>query len=520
MTTALMTFIEKQTEKDKEFSFATWFKDINFEKEKVLWISVSPYQFNQFDENCSSYWIGDLEKNQNETRMDIFGYRKNFTLSQFLSIVLSDNKPVFEHIKNNTPTIQQFFSEFLFFKSKNKEKDFEKLRKKILSIQMFADWFIEKISVNPKLYFSTHPCKFSHPSAETTPIIAESKDNPYGYLTGTSIHSQLDVFGNGALISLSRFLAIVLSDNQTVFEHIQAGSPLIQAFFKAQNLDFADIQEKVLAIPKTIKTKQTDQFVKQVYFPIGNGEYHLLSLLTPSGLIAQLKQHIDEMKFSQETKNAKECRRENKYHETGFSEIYSLAVMVYGGNHPHNITAINRDITKTEKKGNKSIHTGPYLLPSMPPDFLQRKVRLPKNDFFTQSIYPKMFASQIKELTRLFKADVNNKKIRQGIENIMKYWVNEILFEAYKIRQYQIAWTQSEYYQELTLTQKIWLDDFYQEKRDDEWLNNISEEIARYVINTYLSTNERQLVLGDTELLWLKQLTLEQAKSSLQKGKM
>lgn len=374
---------------------------------------------------------------------------------------------------------------------------------------VFADWLAKNIGKKNSLYFSTHPCKFSHPSAETTPIIAESKDNPYGYLTGTSINSQLDVFGNGALISLSRFLAIVLSDNQTVFEHIQAGSPLIQAFFKAQNLDFADIQEKVLAIPKTIKTQQTDQFVKQVYFPIGNGEYHLLSLLTPSGLIAQLKQHIDEMKFSQETKNAKECRKEKKYHETGFSEIYHLAMMNYGGTKAQNISALNQNNVGKA-----------YLLPSVPPDFLQRKVRLPKNDFFTQSIYPKMFVSQIKELTRLFKADVNNKKIRQGIENIMKYWVNEILFEAYKIRQYQTSWTQNEYYQELALTQKIWLDDFYQEKRDDEWLNNISEEIARYVINTYSSANERQLVLGDTELLWLKQLTLEQAKSSLQKGKM
>lgn len=371
----------------------------------------------------------------------------------------------------------------------------------------FADWFLPIIQKNKSLWISTHPCKFSHPSAETTPIIAEPKTNQQGYLFGTGVQSQIDVFGNGALITLSRFLALVLADGKTVFEHIKAGTTDIRTFFSQQNLDFDKIQQAILAIPKNTEEVQTSDLVKQVYFPVGNGEYHLLSLLTPSGLINQLKQHIDNMSFSDDSKNAKECRKKNEYHESGFADIYNLTVTAYGGTKPQNISALNQN------------HAGrAYLLPSMPPTFTKRNVRLPSKNFFTQSLYIKQFEPVIQELNRFLQSDINNYKIRQAIENIVIYWIDMILREVYNIRKTAPNWTQQPYYEMLPTTHKILLDDIYHEQRDDDWQTNIAKEIARYMLATYHHLTDNKLVLGDAEFRWFTDLVAQQVQQSLQHG--
>lgn len=76
-----------------------------------------------------------------------------------------------------------------------------------------------------------------------------------------------------------------------------------------------------MKIKATDNSIRTDHLVKQVYFPVSEANYHLLSILTPSGLITRLKQSIDVMRFSEETKQAKESRKKNEHHEVGYSDI-------------------------------------------------------------------------------------------------------------------------------------------------------------------------------------------------------
>ena len=96
--------------------------------------------------------------------------------------------------------------------------------------------------------------------------------------------------------------------------------------------------------------------MKQVYFPVGEAQYHLLSILTPSGLITRLKQSVDAMRFSEETKQAKESRKKNEHHEVGYSDIFDLTVTGYGGTQPQNVSVLN-----SQNAGRA------YLLPSCPP---------------------------------------------------------------------------------------------------------------------------------------------------------
>uniref|UniRef100_UPI003F5867E3 type I-F CRISPR-associated protein Csy1 n=1 Tax=Vibrio cholerae TaxID=666 RepID=UPI003F5867E3 len=67
---------------------------------------------------------------------------------------------------------------------------------------------------------------------------------------------------------------------------------------------------------------ETDRFVKQVYFPIGFELYHQLSLLTPAGLVFNMKAKIDWITSrSPQAYSGKKARRNNDYHELGYKTL-------------------------------------------------------------------------------------------------------------------------------------------------------------------------------------------------------
>ena len=70
----------------------------------------------------------------------------------------------------------------------------------------------------------------------------------------------------------------------------------------------------------------TDERIKQVYFPV-EGDYHLLSILTPSALLYELKNRINEIRFGEEAKQAREAKKKNLFHPSGFGDIYNLTTI-------------------------------------------------------------------------------------------------------------------------------------------------------------------------------------------------
>ena len=83
--------------------------------------------------------------------------------------------------------------------------------------------------------------------------------------------------------------------------------------------------------------------------------YHLLSVLSPSNLMFKLKERIN-LRFSDEAKTAREARKNNKYHQDGYSEVFNISVIGFGGTKPQNISVLNN------QNGGTS-----YLLLSVPP---------------------------------------------------------------------------------------------------------------------------------------------------------
>lgn len=364
------------------------------------------------------------------------------------------------------------------------------------------EWLPEAAKRVIQLSMVSHPSKFSHPSAKTSSVIAQAQPANDGYLRSGNVDYPLDVFGNAAAMDVFKFLSLTLTEGQTILEGLEQEHQVLKQWISDSSLDFNSLRSTFLLIKPSEQAARTDRLVKQVYFPIEKDTYHLLSILTPSGLITRLKKQIDAMRFSDATKQAKEQRKNNQLDDVGYSDIYDLTVTAYGGTQPQNVSVLN-----SQNAGRA------YLLPSMPPVFEKRKVRLPSRDFFSQCLYRKQFQIQFADLHKQMRLDldgsgqrVNNIHIRRKIKRIIQDIIQDILYIAFCIRKNDNGWSEAAHYQNLFLAQRIWLDDFYLEQREvnDEWRDEISRQIAKWILHGYENVIANASMLGTGELIEVK----------------
>ena len=412
-----------------------------------------------------------------------------------------------------TESIQNFLNERkeLWLKDRLKKAENDSV---ILELQGQADdkfslkeWLPDAVKRVTQLSMVSHPSKFSHPSAKTSSVIAQAKQDNDGYLRSGNVSYPLDVFGNAAAMDVFKFLSLPLTEKLTVLDGFERQEESLKTLLVGSNLDFETLGTEFLKIKATDNSVKTDHLVKQVYFPIEQAEYHLLSILTPSGLITRLKQSIDTMRFSEETKQAKELRRKNEYHEIGYADIFDLTITAYGGTQPQNVSVLN-----SQNAGRA------YLLSSCPPVLEKRAIRLPKTDFFAQCLYRKNYQESFIQLHKFMQLDLNNDDIRTAIRNIIQFVIDQILVLASKTREYSTeGWSNQDYYASLPKLQRIWLDKIYQTERNEEsdWRDELSREIARWILRSYEKVISEAYKLGTGEILDVKQRvekSLQQAK--------
>ncbi len=412
-----------------------------------------------------------------------------------------------------TESIQTFLNErkelWLKDRVKKAENDTE-----VAELQQQADdkfslqeWLPDAAKRVSQLSMVSHPSKFSHPSAKTSSVIAQVKSAQDGYLRSGNVHYPLDVFGNAAAMDVYKFLSLSLTEDSTVLMGFEKDDQDLKHLIEKSSLDFASLKQAFLVIKNDDASSKTDHLVKQIYFPLENHEYHLLSILTPSGLITRLKQSIDQLRFSDATKEAKERRKKNEHDAEGYADIFDLTITAYGGTQPQNVSVLN-----SQNAGRA------YLLSSCPPVLEKRTVRLPKTDFFAQCLYRKNFQDSFIQLHKFMQLDLNNIDIRTAIRNIIQFVIDQVLLQGFKIREYYPeGWSQQDYYSGLPKLQRVWLDQIYAMQREDdsEWRNELSEDIARWILRSYEKVINDAFKLGTGEINEVKQRvekSLQQAK--------
>ena len=404
------------------------------------------------------------------------------------------------------PNIQNFLNErkemWLKKKIKAKTSEEEKAVFGQEAGELFSlfTWLPNAAKRAKQLSLVSHPSKFTHPSAKTSSIIATADNKPDGYLRTGNVEVELDVFGNAAAMDVYKFLSIVLNDGQTVLQHLAQQTDIISQQFQLPDMPYEALANDLLAIKqKGETTAQTSGKVKQVYFPtdLKAGEYHLLSVLTPSGIMYKLKERLMIMRFSEPTKLAREAKKKEQAHEQGFSDIYNLSAIGFGGTKPQNISVLN------SKNGGVA-----NLLLSMPPVLDKKHFSPPKSDFIL-SISPYFFSDEFQSLDKQLSNDTNNYHRRHRINDLIQQIIYQLIDKSWRVRQLDAGWSLLERSESLPHYQKVWLDQHFKEERenDDKWLDKVKKEIARWFINTYQKVvNNDETQWDDTHLLQLKNI--------------
>ncbi|EGQ9158721.1 type I-F CRISPR-associated protein Csy1 [Vibrio parahaemolyticus] len=406
------------------------------------------------------------------------------------------------------PAIEAFFAErkeAWLKKNMSTAMDEQQLREKQQECEQnfsLSNWLPDAAKRAGQISISSHPCTFSHPSARkskngyVSSVIAKNRAQADGFLRSGNVSVEVDALGNAAALDVYKFLSLEMADRRSLLTHIEQGSELAQGLLTQPNTDYQTLREGFLKMIDTDQEAISSSKVKQVYFPVAEGEYHLLSLLTHSGHLFELRQRLDALRFGEEVKQARECRKNGQFYPDGYQEIFGLTTIGFGGTKPQNISVLNN------KNAGKA-----HLLASTPPELKPRNLRLPTTDFFKESFTAWQAKEMLEALHRLFKTDYDNINIRDGRDYRIQEYVDLVIHKMWQVRLF-LADYQGDLSSDLKPEQKFWLYPEYEQYRleENEWLEGIIRQISRSLIFNYSKVTNNSTALADDELLAIERV--------------
>lgn len=391
-------------------------------------------------------------------------------------------------------------ADFLKKKIKENTSEDEKIEFKQQADDKFhlKSWLLDASNRATQLSITSHPAKFVHPNAKTSSIIANCSQANDGLLRSGNVEVNLDVFGNAAALDVEKFLRINLADGKTILQHLESNTDFIQTQFDIKDINFNSVKDNFLKI-KISDLDQTSDKLKQVYFPVNN-DYHLLSILMPSGIIYKLKQKINAIRFSDENKKMREALSKQTPVKGKIEDIKNLTALGYGGTKPQNISTLNN------QNGGVS-----FLLSSMPPQLQRRKTQPPKTDFFNNCLWDNLFKEDFKDFHQVLVWQKNNKPIKIKRDNIVLNSITKVQRLIDNIRNTGIGWSESDIYAELADWQKIWLDNKNQDIRDDDkhnqnYLKQAQSGFSNWFIGHYQASINESKTLGTDDIDHIKDI--------------
>lgn len=355
-------------------------------------------------------------------------------------------------------------------------------------------WMEERIKQVPACAVGTHIGKFSHPDAKVT-IWDRSAAYSDGYVVTSSTEPPWDIAVNAAFMSTAKLLLQPLEDNKSLLYHIMERDQVFEEEWQDTGLDnglYEALQKAVFQLAGRSGAEDTDDRLKQVYFPVGPNEYHLLTVMPASSLMFAVRRRI---KHIEET--TRRCREEKKdeLYGTDHDELWDTTEISFGGTKPQNISCLNNDYGGTA-----------YLLPSLPPVFARRQVRLPVKDFWHEAMTYRQYEPVFRQLHKLFSMEENNKTLRDQIKATVRDLLDMAAAAAFVIREEAAGWSGCERYSRLPQPQKIWLDRQYAAQWPElEWRDEVSTSFGRWFIKTYEQmAKQDKVMLGDEELRFFK----------------
>lgn len=227
----------------------------------------------------------------------------------------------------------------------------------------YHEWLADAARRVVQIQAVTHVLKATHPDARGTSLYVAPDSLPRHVEIGTHLLGESfadDVVGNAAALDVYKFLKLEV-EGRRLFDWLQDGDADL---LRALHEDAATAGQWAAAFKGLVRPASSlasHGLSKQVYWcvsgePADDGGYHLLQPLFSSSLAHAVHREINDARFGEDNKAARQAWRDRKAHDEPYRDYRNLVARKLGGTKPQNISQLN-----SERGGFN------YLLASLPP---------------------------------------------------------------------------------------------------------------------------------------------------------
>jgi CRISPR-associated protein Csy1 len=217
----------------------------------------------------------------------------------------------------------------------------------------------------------THSLKPLHPDAKGSSLFCHPTELPAiaevgSHLLGATF--DMDVVGNAAALDVYKFLKLVHVGRSLL--DLAAASDVDFRAALSDDPDQADAWMAAFAgLASARGNPASHTNAKQLYWPVHDNvhdgaSYHLLAPLYPTSLVHRIYKTVEDDRFGDATKAAREARKAKQMHDRPLHDYPNLAIQKLGGTKPQNISQLN-----SERRGDN------LLFASLPPTWKRDEVR-------------------------------------------------------------------------------------------------------------------------------------------------
>ena len=366
----------------------------------------------------------------------------------------------------------------------------------------------------------THSLKPIHADARGTNLYVEPRTlPPLAELGSHALGERFvgDVVGNAAALDVYKMLKLEVNGRSLLTALLAHDADALAALHadpaQAEKLRDAFVS---LTQPRA-EGPSSHTLAKQLYWLTGtdacdDAHYTLLAPLYATSLAHAVHAQVQEDRFGEANKAARQARRERKVHDGVFHDYPGLAVQNMGGTKPQNISQLN-----SERRGMN------YLLSSLPPKWKVNAQRFPTH---ADSVFTRYFDSRplvrqtVKTLRRYLESNPNPvKDTRDHRKELVDVLVDEMVNMAAELQHaLPPGWTLDDpRFSALNEDEQTWLDALRAElpEEDDfanrwlamEWPDAIGTRFGNW-LNARL---EGKLSFSDIEFrAWKKELLTDE----------
>ncbi len=398
--------------------------------------------------------------------------------------------------------IENFLSERLKVKLENLTADDPK-RDALREQFVLTTWLEDASRRVAQIQAVTHSLKAIHPDAKGSSLFC----NPRSLYPIKEVGSHClgaifdaDVVGNAAALDVYKFLKLTYEEQTLLTLALSADID----FDAALNDDSNTAQAWMAAFAGLVAPRNkfnSHTQAKQIYWFIGDDPhddagYHLLAPLYPTSLVHRIYQTLQDDRFSEAAKEARQARKDGKWHERPVREYPNLAVQKLGGTKPQNISQLN-----SERRGDN------YLLAALPPLWQALPVKPLFNVTSLFDVYQRR--REVRRLIKDFHSflegnPIANQATRMQRDEFLSALLDELIQFTAEMQTLASGWSKDPSCKLLPL-HCAWLDPEVSDANTDEVIEGIASGFAHW-----LNDRLRSLSVGDSEFLYWRKLANDQ----------